>query len=236
MYARFAAVATFALVMTVGCNKKPPQASLSDAQSVDVTLQITSISPDAVAPNAEAPAKLFGSAFETGATVTFSGATSAPAGSVEVRGGNTIDLVIPALPAGRYDVTVENPSGETSTLRGGLGVGLATGCDALTVTFDFDRYTLRKSAKATLDAQMACLQQRTGPVRVEGHCDERGTVDYNLALGQRRAEAVKQYLVRNGVAASRVNTVSYGEERPVDRASTEAAWAKNRRAEIAVTE
>jgi len=168
--------------------------------------------------------------------VTFSGEADTPARSVSVTGGNTIDLVIPALPEGRYDVVVENPSGESSTLRGGLAVGMVDGCGSVTINFDFDRSSLRRDAKSTLDDQMACFQQRTGPIRVEGHCDERGTVDYNLALGERRAEAVKQYLVRNGVAKSRVTTVSYGEERPIVRSSSESAWAKNRRAEISASE
>ncbi len=236
MYARFAAVATFALVVAAGCNKKPPEPAAAEAQSVDTSLQVTSINPNQVSPDTTVPGKLFGSAFETGATVTFTGPTSRPAESVDVRGPNAMDLVIPALPVGRYDVTVENPSGETSTLRAGLDVGSTTGCDSVTVYFDLDQSSLRSSARSALDAQMACIQQRTGQVKIEGHCDERGTNDYNLALGDRRAEAVKQYLVRNGVAASRVNTVSYGEERPVVRGRTEAAWAKNRRAEISVTE
>lgn len=236
MYARFSAVATLALVVTVGCTKKPPKTEVPVPQPVEVSLQVTSISPATVAIDTSTPAKIFGSAFEAGATVAFAGPSEAAGGSVHVTGGNTIDLVIPALPLGRYDVTVENPSGEASTLRGGLTVGSIGGCDSVVVHFDFDRSSLRRDAKSAMDDQMACLQARSGAVRVEGHADERGTVDYNLQLGQRRAEAVKQYLVRNGLAASRVNTVSYGEERPVVRGSTEAAWAQNRRAEIVVTD
>jgi peptidoglycan-associated lipoprotein len=70
---------------------------------------------------------------------------------------------------------------------------------------------------------------------VEGHCDERGTDEYNLAIGERRALAVRRYLVALGVAADRVHTISYGEEKPADPASAESAWAKNRRAEFKVS-
>jgi peptidoglycan-associated lipoprotein len=69
-------------------------------------------------------------------------------------------------------------------------------------------------------------------VLIEGHCDERGTVEYNLALGEKRAQAVKEYLVTYGVEGERLDTVSYGEERPLDPRSTEEAWAKNRRAHM----
>lgn len=239
MSARFAVVATLLIAGVVGCAKKAPGTAASQAaQSVDVSLQVTSISPASVVPDTARSAKVFGSAFENGATVTFTGAVTDVATDVEVNGGNTIDLVLPALPEGRYDVTVENPSGEASTLRGGLVVQTSDdgSCRSLTLNFNFDQHNLRSDARQALDKQMACLQQMSGDVRVEGHCDERGTVDYNIVLGQRRAEAVKAYLVRNGVAASRVTTVSYGEERPVNRASTELAFSQNRRAEISVTQ
>ncbi len=72
-------------------------------------------------------------------------------------------------------------------------------------------------------------------LRIEGHCDERGSNEYNLALGQRRAEAVRRYLLSYGLDASRFNTISYGEERPLVRASSEDAWSQNRRSEFAVT-
>ena len=71
-------------------------------------------------------------------------------------------------------------------------------------------------------------------VTIEGHCDERGTVEYNLALGDRRAESAKAYLVNLGIPASRIETVSYGEERPVDPGHNEAAWARNRRAAFVI--
>jgi peptidoglycan-associated lipoprotein len=98
------------------------------------------------------------------------------------------------------------------------------------VFFDFDKYSLRADAKAALDKQVAWLKKYpTYAMSIEGHADERGTREYNLALGDRRANSVKEYLVANGVAAARVKTISYGKERPVALGSNEAAWSQNRR-------
>ncbi|HEV2561303.1 MAG TPA: peptidoglycan-associated lipoprotein Pal [Rhizomicrobium sp.] len=99
-----------------------------------------------------------------------------------------------------------------------------------TVHFDYDKYDLRENDKTLLQRQSAWLQQYPSVrVTVEGHCDERGTREYNLALGARRANAVKEYLVSLGVSAARVDTISYGKERPVCTESTEDCWAQNRR-------
>ncbi len=104
-----------------------------------------------------------------------------------------------------------------------------------TVYFDFDKYDLRADGKAALDANFALLQEFPNAiVKIEGHCDERGTVEYNLSLGEKRAKAVENYLVGRGVAPARMSVISYGKERPVDPAHNEAAWAKNRRAEFKV--
>lgn len=98
------------------------------------------------------------------------------------------------------------------------------------VFFDFDKYSVRADAKATLDKQVAWLKKYpTYNLTVEGHADERGTREYNLALGERRANAVKEYLAANGLPAARVKTISYGKERPVALGSNEAAWSQNRR-------
>lgn len=99
------------------------------------------------------------------------------------------------------------------------------------VFFAFDSSTLDDDARSTLDRQAAWLQQYPSiNVTIEGHTDERGTREYNLALGERRATAARNYLVALGVAPSRMLTISYGEERPVDPASDETAWRQNRRA------
>jgi peptidoglycan-associated lipoprotein len=104
-----------------------------------------------------------------------------------------------------------------------------------TVNFDYDKYDLRPDAQAILRGQAAWLNQNPSrTVTVEGHCDERGTREYNLGLGERRANAVKQYLVSLGVSGNRLKTISYGKERPVCVSSDESCWAKNRRGVSAV--
>jgi peptidoglycan-associated lipoprotein len=99
------------------------------------------------------------------------------------------------------------------------------------VYFGFDKFDLTPESRAVLDAQAKWLEKYSAVnITVEGHCDERGTREYNLALGDRRANAVKNYLVAQGVAAARVTTVSYGKERPMVLGHDEEAWSKNRRA------
>ena len=100
-----------------------------------------------------------------------------------------------------------------------------------TVFFAFDSSTLSSEAQAALDTQVAWLKKHDDVnVIVQGHCDDRGTREYNMALGERRANAVKQYLVSQGIEESRISTISYGKERPAVLGNNEAAWAQNRRA------
>ncbi len=99
------------------------------------------------------------------------------------------------------------------------------------IHFDFDQSFIREDAKPILaEIADAMKGNRPASLLIEGHCDERGTAEYNLALGERRAEATKKYLVSLGVRAAALSTVSFGEEKPVDPGHTEDAWAKNRRA------
>lgn len=101
------------------------------------------------------------------------------------------------------------------------------------VHFDFDKYDLQAEAIRTLGGNAAAIKEHNQfNVRVEGHCDERGTVEYNLALGEKRARAARDYLVSLGVEARRLRVVSYGKERPADARHNETAWAMNRRAEF----
>ena len=98
------------------------------------------------------------------------------------------------------------------------------------IFFNLNRYEIRGDAQKVLQAQASWLKQRSSlNITIEGHCDERGTREYNLALGDRRANAVKDYLVALGVSANRITTISYGEERPVALGHNESAWAQNRR-------
>ena len=100
------------------------------------------------------------------------------------------------------------------------------------VYFDFDKSTLTAATRRTLDAHAALLKSNNAKVRLEGHTDERGTREYNMALGERRAKAVGDYMALNGVAGYRTEAVSYGEERPVAIGMGEANWSQNRRVEL----
>jgi len=133
----------------------------------------------------------------------------------------------------------ETQTGGSGGARGAGGAGGAGGMSSQQelvakvgdrVFFDFNKHAIRADSQKTLQAQANWLKQRSSlSITIEGHCDERGTREYNLALGERRANAVKDYLVALGVPASRITTISYGEERPAALGHNESAWAQNRR-------
>lgn len=101
------------------------------------------------------------------------------------------------------------------------------------VYFDFDKANLKSEAKATLNANAELLKAESGgKIIIEGHCDERGTNEYNLALGERRAMAAYEYLKTLGISSDRMSTISFGEERPAATGNDESAWSRNRRAEF----
>jgi len=104
------------------------------------------------------------------------------------------------------------------------------------INFDFDKYNLKPEAREILKDHAAWLTKNTDfKLVIEGHCDERGTTEYNLALGERRAAEAMKYLVELGVASKGIKTISYGEEKPLDPGHTEEAWAKNRRDHFVLT-
>jgi peptidoglycan-associated lipoprotein len=98
------------------------------------------------------------------------------------------------------------------------------------VFFDFDQYELDNESMGILSANARAMREAGTTILISGHCDERGTLEYNLALGEKRANAVRDYLVSLGVPSSKLRVTSYGENRPFSRGSTEDAWAQNRRA------
>ena len=142
-------------------------------------------------------------------------------------------------------------------LTGLLALPLATGCGSKKQTyaggdttytslksaflgdhvyFDFDRYDIRADGAAIIQAKAAFLNQYPNVrAEIQGHCDERGTEVYNMALGDRRARAAYNYITSLGIAGNRLSTVSYGKERPLDPGHNEAAWARNRRAQFVIT-
>lgn len=103
------------------------------------------------------------------------------------------------------------------------------------IHFDFDKYDVRPADMAILKENAAFLTKSPNlKIQVEGHCDERGTIEYNLALGQRRASSTKNYLVSLGIPGNRISIISYGKERPLDPGHNEEAWANNRRAHLII--
>ena len=130
--------------------------------------------------------------------------------------------------------TVDTDMTETAVMETpAVETTMATVSDLSRVYFDFDSYVLSAESRATLKQNAMVL--KAAPMlkaKIEGHCDERGSDDYNLALGEQRAQSTMDYLTSLGVPNSQMSVVSMGELEPLDRASTEEAWAKNRRAEF----
>ena len=234
----FVALAT---VIAIGCKKKgetPPPPEPTPATPT-VRVQVISVDPSVVEVGQPFAAQIFGSGFQEGAEVLFGTIRIA---AVERYDSNTLEVSSPPLPAGTHDVTVKNADGTSHTLRNAVAVRARTtpppdptaglSCDAITINFDFDSSSLTPVARGVLSENLLCFTTGGDTVRIEGHSDERGTTAYNLALGQRRADTIQRWMATQGVPASRLKTVSWGEERPADSGHNEAAWARNRRADI----
>jgi len=139
---------------------------------------------------------------------------------------------LPPAPEGTGQQTTDNSGLDNSDAAvPGSQADFVASVASDTIYFDTDRYNVDSADAATLQSQAQWLARYPAKrITIEGHCDERGTRDYNLALGERRANAAKTYLVGLGVGAERISTISYGKERPVALGSDESSWARNRRA------
>ncbi len=142
----------------------------------------------------------------------------------------------------KKDTGMEGEQPMTTTTEEGSQLNISGDSDnktaggLTTVFFDFDSSTLRSDTKSALDANNSFLTSNsTVEVQIEGHCDERGGVEYNLALGERRAKAVMDYLTAMGIPASRITTISYGKEKPIAMGHDESSWSQNRRANFVIT-
>ncbi|MDH5679639.1 MAG: peptidoglycan-associated lipoprotein Pal [Nitrospinota bacterium] len=154
-----------------------------------------------------------------------------PGSSASFGGPGSGDQFRPADGTGELPTAEENIEARDPGFR-----ELASGA-LQDVYFDYDRSDLREDSKAVIESNAQwILTNPNMKVQIEGHCDSRGTEEYNLALGERRASAVKNYLISMGVDNKRLFTISYGEELPVATGNTEEAWAKNRRAHFVATE
>ena len=133
------------------------------------------------------------------------------------------------------DTSAEDTSAKGTGAKDQTSKGLAKLIND--VYFDFDKFLIREDAKKTLNKNAAVLtEKKIKKIVIEGHCDERGTSDYNLALGERRAEAVKRYLTNLGVSKTNISTISFGKEKPFCKEHNEACWQQNRSGHFVVTE
>lgn len=136
----------------------------------------------------------------------------------------------PAAPAPAPAPTAAAPEADLEDLAHQAGA-------LLPIYFDFDKYNIKDGEVAKLDKTADWLGKNpTVKIRIEGNCDERGTNEYNLALGEKRASSAQSYLLKLGIAADRMSTVSYGEEKPVAQGHNEEAWSQNRRDDFKITE
>ena len=138
-------------------------------------------------------------------------------------------------PPPSYPTQPAQPPGPTGPIPGSVQDFVVNVGDR--VYFDTDEYSIRADAQPVLSGQAQWLNRYPAvKVRIEGNADERGTREYNLALGARRANAIRDFLIAQGVAASRIETISFGKEKPIDAGTTEEAWAKNRNGHTAITD
>ncbi len=137
-------------------------------------------------------------------------------------------------PTTQTDDTAQGAPSEVDNLGQDSDHGGAAGLQ--TVYFPYDSFTLDSASKGTLKANSEILKQKGSlKIQVEGHCDQRGGIQYNIALGEKRANAVRKYLTDLGITGDRITTISFGKERPIDPGENDAAYSKNRRGNFVVT-
>lgn len=229
--------ASAALLFVVACNKKPKAVPPAPPPPAPVAAKPTvSITADRIAINKGESAKLTWTTTDaTSVSITPEVGAVTPQGSTTVTPADSTTYAVTATgPGGSSDanvrITVNAPAPVVEKPRGPSFEELFTQ-EVRDAYFDLDKADIRPDARAALEKTAAFLKgYPLAHVTIEGHCDERGSTEYNLALGDRRANAVKQYLVNLGIPAANLSTVSYGKEKPFCTESTEACWQQNRRA------
>lgn len=242
----------FVLSMGIGCKKKTKNTDANVEQkgkgvlpaSVNSDLRLVEVLPSVVDVGVRTEATVMGVGFTKDSLLFIDDQRSALE-NIVYQGESVLEFSIPALSKGSHNLRVENPNGDTHTLYGAIeaddstitevSASLSPQCQNLTLYFSSADSSLTDTARSQLEDNASCFQN-TYLYKIEGHCDERGTTEYNLSLGQRRASIVSQYLQSKGVLLDRISTISYGEERPAISGDTESAWSKNRRVVIIVQE
>jgi len=227
--------ASTALLFVAACNKKPPAAPPPPPAPAPVAAKPTvSISADRISINKGESAKLTWTTTDaTSVSITPEVGAVTPQGSTTVTPADSTTYAITATGSGgsadaNVRITVNAPA-PVETPKGPSFEELFTR-EVRDAYFDLDSAEIRPDARDALQKTAAFLKgYPLAHVTIEGHCDERGSTEYNLALGDRRANAVKQYLVNLGIPAGNLNTVSYGKEKPFCSESNESCWQQNRR-------
>jgi len=229
-------LASAALLIVAGCNKKPPAAStppptppppaakptvtlsadptsINKGQSAKLSWTTTDANNVSISPEVGAVTPQGSTTVTPSDSTTYTITASGPGGNADATARITVNAPPPPAPAAK------EPDWNTLFMR-----------EVRDAYFDYDSAEIRADAREALQKTADFLKKYPqARVVIEGHCDERGSTEYNLALGDRRANAVKQYLVNLGVSAANLNTVSYGKEKPFCSESNEACWQQNRR-------
>ena len=205
---RVFSVGALALVVTAGCSRNPP--------------------PPAAAPQAQGAAD---------SAAARAAAASRDSLAAQARADSLARANLEQSRADSVRAEVQRQGADTASAAVSPGLAPAEAAElADAIRFDYNRADLRPAEQAKLDRKFQLLQAHPRlEIQIAGNCDERGSVEYNLALGERRAAAAKRYLVAHGIATSRISVVSYGEERPTDPGHSEEAWARNRRDDFIAT-
>jgi peptidoglycan-associated lipoprotein len=227
--------ASTALLSVAACNKKPPAAPPPPPAAAPVAAKPTvSISADRTVINKGESAKLSWTTTDA-ANVSITpevGAVTAQGSTTVTPADSTTYSITASGPGGNADanvrITVNAPAPPPAPKGPSFAELFAQ--EIRDAYFDLDRADIRPDARVALEKTASFLKgYPNAKVIIEGHCDERGSTEYNLALGDRRANAVKQYLVNLGIPAANLSTVSYGKEKPFCRESNESCWQQNRR-------
>ena len=226
----------FVLALSACPKQQPPTQATPSPTPSEPAVVIDSVSPGETREGRAVTVTVMGSGFEDGVGVFLN---SRSMSGVDVYDDGELTFrATEDLPAGKYDVQVELLNGESAVRRDGFVVRAkpreSSDCTLTEVRFEFNEVGLTDESRDALAEAGRCMEARgLVAVRLEGHADERGSTEYNLSLGQRRAESVRNYLIGLGVTG-KLTTLSYGEERPSDGGHDEYAWAKNRRVEFVI--
>ena len=226
-------------VVVEGDNNKNNIEQEGIAAPVESKVRLVEVLPSVVDIGVRMEATVMGTGFQSGANL-YIGSNPVALTNVRFQGSSVLEFTIPALTSGRHNLRIENPDQSTHTLYGAIEAkeaeeALSPQCETLTLYFPSAESVIDPIAQEILDQNQSCFDNKYR-YYIEGHCDDRGTTEYNISLGQRRADILENYLLSQGILPDHISTISYGEERPISQGSNEENWSKNRRAVIMVQE